>query len=298
MTKRYVIVGASTGLGRETARRLAADHEVIVAGRDAARTHEAVPGAASARRVELADLADVARFCDELATAGPIDGLVCNAGVQTIGPVARTRDGHEATFAVNHLAHFAIVMRLVPVLAPGARVVFVGSGTVDPGDRLGRLLGFRGARFPGARELAAGEGDATVDDAQRGRDRYAASKLCNLLAMDAIARRTTQLEVHALDPGLMPGTGLARERSWPVRLAWHTVARALPGSSSASRSAAALVWLLTAPALAGTTGRYFDYRRRELTGAARLRRAEWADELYTTSLELAGLARDPLAAAA
>jgi NAD(P)-dependent dehydrogenase (short-subunit alcohol dehydrogenase family) len=295
MTRTFVIVGASTGLGRATARRLARDAKVIVGGRDVERTRAAVPGAAATLRVDLADLADVRRFTDEVAAHGPIDGLICNAGVQTVGPLSRTRDGHDETFAVNHLAHFAIVMRLVPVLATDARVVFIGSGTLDPDERGARRFGFRGGRYTDVRRLAAGDGDPDVDDAQRGRDRYATSKLCNLLAMDAIARRTRRFAAFALDPGLMPGTGLARDRNWIERFAWHTILRAMPGSSNARRSGAALAWLVTDPVLAGTTGRYFDFRRREVERCAIAKRTDWADELYAGSLELAGIARDPLA---
>jgi NAD(P)-dependent dehydrogenase (short-subunit alcohol dehydrogenase family) len=296
-TKQYVVVGASTGLGRAAARRLAREHRVIVAGRDLDRTRGAVPEASEAMRVDLTSLADVARFAGELAAVGPLDGIVCNAGVQKLGAPTLTPDGFEETFAVNHLAHFALVMRLVPALAPGARVVFIGSGTLDPDDRGARRFGFRGGLYTDARSLATGTGDRDVDETQRSLDRYATSKLCNLLAMAAIAKRApaSRLAAFALDPGLMPGTGLARERSLAVRVAWHTVARAMPGTSSPRRSGAALAWLAADPAHAGTTGRYFDFHRRELEPCAIARRTDWADDLYTTSLALAGITRDPLA---
>jgi NAD(P)-dependent dehydrogenase (short-subunit alcohol dehydrogenase family) len=293
----FVVVGASTGLGRATALRLLRDgHRVLVAGRDVARTEAAVP-TATALRVDLTDLADVRRFTAELVGHGPLAGIICNAGVQVVGPITRSRDGHEETFAVNHLAHFAIVLGAAAALAPAARVLFVGSSTLDPDDRGARMFGFRGGRYTTARELAAGDGDRAVSDAQRGLDRYATSKLCNLLAMDAIARRTQRFAVLALDPGLMAGTGLARDRGLATRIMWHTVARLLPlpGSSSARRSGAAMAWLATDASLAGTTNRYFDYRRRELERCAIAKRQDWADELYTASVALAGLAGDPLA---
>jgi NAD(P)-dependent dehydrogenase (short-subunit alcohol dehydrogenase family) len=299
----YVIVGASTGLGRATARILVRDHRVIIAGRDVEQLRAAVPGAAEALRVDLRDLGDARRFADELIALGPIHGLVCNAGVQHVAAQPPTRDGHDETFAVNHLAHFAIAMRLASgaAFAPDARLVWIGSGTLVPGDRGARMFGFRGGRYTSARELAAGAGDPSASEAQRGRDAYATSKLCNLLAMNAIARRAPaqRLATFALDPGLMPGTGLARGRSAIERFAWTTVMRGaglvMPGASSASRSGRALAWLVTSPALAGTTGRYFDYRRRERTPCAIARDAAHADELYTAGLELCGQ-RDPFGA--
>lgn len=304
MTRTIVVVGASTGLGRATARALARDARVIVAGRDVARTRAAVPAAHAAMRVDLESLADVARFARELAAHGPLDGIVCNAGIQHTGAPRMTRDGFEATFGVNHLAHFALVMHAVPLLATGARVAFVGSGTLDPEDRGARRFGFRGGRYSDAKSLARGDGDAAVDDAQRARDRYATSKLCNLLTVSAIARRVPaqRLGAFAIDPGLMPGTNLARQYPAALRVVWHTVMRVaglvMPGASTATRSGAALAWMMTTPALAGTTGRYFDYRRREQAAWFGSDRRDWSDELYAGSLALCGVSEDPLQARA
>jgi NAD(P)-dependent dehydrogenase (short-subunit alcohol dehydrogenase family) len=299
MSQTFVIIGASTGLGHATARELARDHRVIVAGRDVAKLRAEHPRAAAVLAVDLASLEDAKRFGRELADHGPIHGLALNAGGQDAGAPTRTRDGFETTFAVNHLAHFAVVMSALPALAPAARVIWVGSGTLEPEGA--KRFGFRGGRYTSARALAAGDGDPAVDEAQRAKDRYATSKLCDVMAMAAIARRTDRIAALAIDPGLMPGTGLARQHSALARLLWHTVlhviARFVPGTSSASRSGRTYAWMLTSPALAGTTGRYLDYRRRELswTGSDRVDRQ---DELYATSLELCGFARDPLAATA
>lgn len=298
MSRTVVIVGASTGLGHATARALArdADWRLIVAGRDVARLRAEHPRAAAVLPVDLASLEDAKRFGRELAQHGPIHGLALNAGGQDAGAPTHTRDGFETTFAVNHLAHFAIVMTALPALAPAARVVWVGSGTLEP--EAAKRFGFRGGRYTTARALAAGDGDPTVDDSQRARDRYATSKLCDLMAMAAIGRRTARLATFAIDPGLMPGTGLARRHSLITRVLWNTVLRAIglvaPGMSTASRSGRAYAWVLTDPALEGTTGRYFDHRRRELTwtGSGRL---DHQDELYATSLELCRFAFDPLA---
>ncbi len=287
MTKTYVIVGASTGLGRATARKLAADpsHRVIVAGRDVARTRAAVPGVADVLGVDLSDLAGTVRFADALAALGTIDGLICNAGVQDAGAPTFTRDGHESTFAVNHLAHFAIATRVAPITA---RIVLIGSGTHDPTDRSGRMFGFRGGRYSDARSLAAGAGDPTVDDAQRARDRYATSKLCNLLTVEALARRGH--DARSFDPGLMPGTGLARDRNWLARFAWHTVmrvaARVIPGASSIRRSSTALAWLVAQPA----SPPHVDYRRRAIEPWSGVGRLDWSEELYATSLALVAAA--------
>lgn len=290
----YAVIGASAGLGLATVVALArAGHRVIAAGRDVDRTRAAIARAAGphaarvdVRRVDLADLADVRRFARELAAGGPmLAGIACNAGVQHARELRRTADGLEETFAVNHLAHVTLVELAMAALAPGARIVFVGSRTHDPRDPGARRFGFRGGRYTDARALADGTGDPTVDAPQQARDRYATSKLCNLLASFDLARRipAERACVLAFDPGLMPGTGLARDRGALTRLAWHTILRVagalMPAASTARRSGAALAWLLTDPSLAGITGAYYDFRRRRIEPWDGARRADWAADL-------------------
>lgn len=292
MSTTYLVIGASTGLGRATARALARHHRVVVAGRDVAQARAAVPAATDAVAVDLASLASVRRFTDEVAALGPFEGVVCNAGVQPVGAPVLTVDGHESTFAVNHLAHLAIVVRLWSQLSPTARVAFVASGTVDGSRRLARRFGFRGGRYTTAAALARGEGDPDVDETQRARDRYATSKQCNLLTMAALTRRVagSQRSVVALDPGLMPGTGLARAHAWPARLAWHTLMRVaalfMAGTSTAGRSGATLAWLVSERSL--PSGSYLDARRRPIARWPGDDRADWAEDLLTTSLTLLG----------
>jgi len=286
MTKTIAIIGASSGLGRATARTLARSHRVIACGRDVERTRAAVPGAAEVLAVELGTLTTVQRLADDLERLGPIDALVCNAGVQHTGTPSFTHDGFEETFAVNHLAHFALATRL----AGGVRrVVFVASATHHPDGA--RTFGFRGGRYSSGAALAAGQGDPEVDDAQRARDRYATSKLCNLLATYALARRG--VDAYAFDPGLMPGTGLARERGALQRLGWHTILRAaalvIPRASTAARSGRALAWLATSDEL-DREHRYYDFRRRPIEPWLEARRDDWADELYGSSVKLVSCA--------
>ena len=74
-------------------------------------------------RLDLADPASVAA-----ADVGELDAVVCNAGVALDAPPRReTAAGHELMFGTNHLGHFALVARLLPVLAPDARIVTTGS---------------------------------------------------------------------------------------------------------------------------------------------------------------------------
>jgi NAD(P)-dependent dehydrogenase (short-subunit alcohol dehydrogenase family) len=281
MTSTYLVVGASTGLGRALAERLSRKHRVLVAGRN----KEADVS------VDLRDLASVERAADEVRAKGPLAGIVCNAGVQNAAGLERTPAGHEETFAINHLAHFAFLARLAPPRE--TRVAFIGSGTLDPEKRAARMFGFRGGLYTSARELAAGEGYPPGDVRQRGRDRYATSKLCNLLTARALARRG--VHAFAFDPGLMPGTGLARTMSAIERAAWKSVMRvlsyAMPGASTTGRSAAALEWALEN---AGP-GEYVDFHAERVPMPKVALNEQHSEELYAGSLALLGVERDPFA---
>jgi len=136
---RVVVTGASSGLGAETARVLAAAGAEVtlavrtLAGGEAVAAAIADSGAAPRPRVrplDLADRASVRRFTDDWA--GPLHLLVANAGLVT-GGLARTPEGWELQFATNHLGHFALARGLRDALADGAaergeaRIVAVSS---------------------------------------------------------------------------------------------------------------------------------------------------------------------------
>ncbi|MGI9284997.1 MAG: SDR family NAD(P)-dependent oxidoreductase [Pseudomonadales bacterium] len=132
--KRALVTGASAGLGVETCRALAAHGaEVVLLARDKAKT-QAVAGAIrdevpqAKLSVEVLDLADLAsvRACAAavLENYDNIDLLINNAGVMAC-PLARTAEGCDMQFGVNHIGHFLLTNLLVPSLAKGqgARVV-------------------------------------------------------------------------------------------------------------------------------------------------------------------------------
>jgi NAD(P)-dependent dehydrogenase (short-subunit alcohol dehydrogenase family) len=131
-----LITGASSGLGVETARALAAHGaRLVLAVRDMAKGEEALAAAGIAssayelRTLDLADLSSVRAFADGvLADVDRIDLLVANAGVMAT-PKGTTADGFETQFGTNHLGHFLLVNRLGPLLVRSApsRVVVVAS---------------------------------------------------------------------------------------------------------------------------------------------------------------------------
>ncbi|GAB3149749.1 SDR family NAD(P)-dependent oxidoreductase [Amycolatopsis stemonae] len=129
---RVLVTGGNAGIGYFAAEQLAsAGAEVVIGSRDPAKA-EAAKSALRARvagakvehvRIDLADLASL-----EAVDPGELDAVVCNAGVMLDEPPRReTPAGHELMFGTNHLGHFALVARLMPVLAPDARIVTTGS---------------------------------------------------------------------------------------------------------------------------------------------------------------------------
>lgn len=136
--RRFVVTGATAGLGYFAAERLAAaGNQVVVAGRDPERSVRAadslrrrVPGAEiETVDLDLADLRSVRSGAEALMAGGPVDGLLANAGVVGSRRRQTTADGFELQFGTNHLGHFALVSHLLPALeaAPSARIVHLGS---------------------------------------------------------------------------------------------------------------------------------------------------------------------------
>jgi NAD(P)-dependent dehydrogenase (short-subunit alcohol dehydrogenase family) len=128
--KLAIITGGYSGLGLEATRALAgAGAHVVVPARRRAIAQEAVAdiGGVEVEEVDLGNLDSVGGFAERfLASGRAIDIVINNAGIMAC-PETRVGPGWEAQFAVNHLGHYALVNRLWPALAPGARVVSVSS---------------------------------------------------------------------------------------------------------------------------------------------------------------------------
>jgi NAD(P)-dependent dehydrogenase (short-subunit alcohol dehydrogenase family) len=315
-----IITGGNSGLGYACARTLLADSSrgqrwhVVIACRDLPRAHEAVErlrkeaaatgsaGQVEAMRLNLASLQSVRDFASDVAQRledrdlPPVHALICNAGVQSGRVQTLTVDGFESTFGVNHLGHFLLVNLLTPLLATPARIAVVASGVHDPAQKTG--MPAPAWNKPAA--LARGElGSlaASDSDAKAGRRRYSTSKLANVFFAYELARRLPAgITVSAFDPGLMPGTGLAREAAAPLRWMWNQVLpRVMPllrrlvlaNVHSPAESGAALARLVTDPTSADRSGNYFEGMR-EIRSSLESYDASRAAELWQASIELTG----------
>ncbi len=121
----YIVTGANSGVGLETARQLVRQggHVVMAcrrveAGEEAAKTFAGLKGSWEVMRLDLAELRSVRDFATALRSHHErLDGLVCNAGAVFMGNEASyTLDGFEMTIGVNYLGHFLLTELVLDLL--------------------------------------------------------------------------------------------------------------------------------------------------------------------------------------
>jgi NAD(P)-dependent dehydrogenase (short-subunit alcohol dehydrogenase family) len=244
-----VVTGATSGIGLETARGLAAQGATVVLGaRDAQRGEEAqadihATTGSGDLHVALGDFArlrDVRTFAEGVLGRFPrVHVLVNNAGV-LMGRRVVTEDGLELTFQVNYLSH-VLLTRLL----------------------LGRLGASAPSRIVNVASEASRRGALNLDDLQLEQGwtsfrAYTRSKLANIAFTYELARRLegTGVTVNAAHPGLV-STGWTRHAA-PVMRAVFTLAK--PFVLSASKGADTIVWLAGSPDVEGRTGGYYHKR--------------------------------------
>ncbi|MFD5658606.1 SDR family NAD(P)-dependent oxidoreductase [Streptomyces hirsutus] len=251
--RRAVVTGASSGIGVATTRALAAagaDVTLAVRNTDAgmqvvARLEAELPsgsGKLSVGRLDLSDRSTVAEFV--ASWHGPLDILVNNAGVMAPPEIARTAEGREWQFGVNHLGHFALATGLHPALAAAdcARIVAVSS--------IGHL--FSPVVFD------------DLDYRFRHYDpwtSYGQSKTANALFAVGAAQRWANdgITANALMPGNIADTSLARHMDMQQVAAFIASGElALPPQKTVEQGAATSVLLAASPTVEGVTGRYFE----------------------------------------
>jgi protochlorophyllide reductase len=280
--RRAIVTGANAGLGLQIAHGLAAHGaEVLLACRNTTKAEAAAdtvrrlaPGAqVSVGELDLADLDSVATFA--ATQTGPLDLLVNNAGLMAIDE-ARTAQGFEMQFGVNHLGHFALTARLLPLLL------------ATPGSRIGNMasMGHRAAR---------GQADPRLERPYDRWQSYFQSKLANIRFTTELQRRLVAAGSSTIAVAAHPGasaTDLGTEGSAFANRAMGTVVPFL--TQPAELGARPMLRALTDPTVQG--GEYYGPRfvvrgatpvRETPTRAARNVAA--ARQLWDTSVELTGL---------
>jgi len=272
-----IITGATSGIGEATALALAergAQLALVCRSRSRGEaTQQRIERAAGRACVRLFEadferLDDVRRVSDELLRElDRIDVLLNNAGV-TLLKRSETTDGHETTFAVNHLAPFLLTHRLLGRLLenPEARIVNVASEA------------HRFARF----DLA----DLQSERRYSAMRVYGASKLANLLFTEELSRRLEgrPIRIWSLHPGavrtrLGANNGTLSKIVMPIA---HLFMK------SPEKGAETSVHLCSEPGLDAPNGTYFANARPK-EPAARARDRDLAEHLWAQSEALAGI---------
>ena len=305
--KTIVITGGNSGLGLETAKLLAQDknNRLILGCRNQLKAQVAVDevkmisGNSNVQTLalDLSSFASIRHFAQEVDTlTKTIDVLACNAGLQIAKGSQITTEGFEKTFGVNHLGHFLLTNLLLPSINnTTGRIVLVSSGThFKPAIWQGSLFGIPPADYTGWKQLSSLDSFSDYPEKSRGYVRYSTSKLCVLFfGYDLSARLRKQrsgITVNLFDPGLMPGTELAREGSAVEIWAWKNIMpmlRLFDGVYSVTTSARNFSKLLTDQAFNGVSGNYYEGPKQKNSSADSYNKALWND-LWTGSERLTG----------
>ena len=247
-TRTVVVTGATDGVGKEAATRIAeAGATLLLVGRDPDKGRAVVERmrrqagnqAISFLCADLSRLGEVRRVAGEIRDrCGRLDVLLNNVGAIFMRR-RESADGIEMTWALNHLGYFLLtheLLDLVKASAP-ARIVNVASsahrgGAIDFDDLEGRR-------------------------AYSGRRAYAQSKLANILFTYELARRLegSGVTANALHPGFVR-TRFGSGNGLPVRLIIAALMR-LSGISVAEGGKTS-VYLATSPEVDGASGGYYE----------------------------------------
>lgn len=251
-----VVTGASSGIGLETAKALtSAGWRVIGVGRNPEGSAAALAeiraagkgGEVDMLRADLARMADTLRLAKEIgARTDRIDVLLNNAGGTPKERVV-TPEGNEATFAGNHLGHFLLTDRLMPLLRAAAA-----------GQPRGAVRIINTASS--AHEYSSGLdwNDLQLLNSFVTTKAYCNAKLANVLFTRALAKRVAPHGIvsHAVHPGMVGTKFASRGDDYMQRYFVENAGKVI----SAAEGADTVIWLATALGPGDTNGGYFFQR--------------------------------------
>ncbi|WP_320664259.1 SDR family NAD(P)-dependent oxidoreductase [Prochlorococcus sp. MIT 1223] len=224
--RNILITGATSGIGYQAAVKLInLGHRLIILCRDQNKLSKTLSSFSREPEFEkdfykqidfkIADLSNLStlnKLMEELLSEGyEIDTLILNAGMQYTGskdPMWSV-DGHEITFAVNHLSHYYLTRKILPLLfrSTSPRIIITASevhNPKSPGGRVGKV-----ADIGNLEGLRSGKGFMMLDgDINFNADKaYKDSKLCNILFARELYRRLSdkgkEIPIIAWAPGLV-----------------------------------------------------------------------------------------------
>ncbi|HRE48739.1 MAG TPA: SDR family oxidoreductase [Aggregatilineales bacterium] len=280
--KTVLITGATNGIGKQTALELAKQGAtVVIVGRNSERTQAVIAEIKTVTNNpniegligDLSLIADVHRLADEFkARHDRLHILINNAG-GIFFQREETSEGHEMTFALNHLSYFLLTNLLLDMLQASApaRIINVSSDAHQMGK-----IDFE---------------DIELKKAYAAFAAYGRSKLMNIYFTYELARRLKEsgvrgVTVNALHPGFVR-TGF-----------WHNTPngfiKGVMGvlqrfGLTVEKGAETSVYLATSPEVEDVSGKYFEKKKAKPSVKGSYEKDEWA-RLWTVSAEITGLA--------
>ena len=279
-----IITGANSGLGFETAKKIAKDnnYQIILACRDLEKASVAkdeiikVSGNENIEVLELdtSSLESVRNFVKTIENKNiKIYGLINNAGISPMGHDGLSVDGVEIVCATTYLGHFLLTNLLLPYMEDNGKILNVTSDMHNP---------------PGGIEWKNPE--ELFHPKENDRRKYSYSKLCNIYftyELDEILRNVnSNILVNAFNPGMMntnfSGGHNSKARTRMVKLTMPERVGDLDKSSSA------LAQLMINDDFKDT-GKYYDRSTNYINSSELSYNIDNRKDLWNKSLLITGL---------
>lgn len=277
MRSTIVMTGATRGIGRVALERIlrgSPELHVVVCARESSAARQLAELATGEQTVshvvvDLSSLHSVRAAAEEIGRGldrgelPPLRGFVGNAGIQHTNALTAGPDGFESTFTVNVLANHLFIRLLRDRFVAPARIVITVSDT-HFGDFRHNLGMVPAPVWQSPDRLARVGAFAAPAGTAAGRTAYATSKLAAIHLVHEYARRLPAgVDVIAFNPGLVPGTDLARNADPFSRFAMRRILPLLTATPLATGRATAGQHLadVVLGAIDAPTGSYVDRRR-------------------------------------
>ncbi len=296
--KSIIITGATGGIGFECAKQIAQiapNEQIVIACRNQKSGNEVIEKIKQktghqnmiSLPLDLESLHSVKEFAENFSKQPnhKIISLINNAGGQNTAKTQWTKDGFENTFGVNHLAPFYLTLLLLPFMDSNGSITFTASGVHDPLQK----SGIEPPIFKSAKELAFPV-ETSEKENITGQRRYSTSKLCNVLTVYELQTRlaNTNIRVNAFDPGMVPGTGLARTYPPLLQFLWKNVMPILTwfkhNVNTAKNSGKRLANLAYADQYKNAKGKYFEGEK-EIKSSTDSYKKEYQDTLWASTID-------------
>lgn len=281
--KTVIITGANSGLGFETAKKIAktGDYQVILACRNMEKAGNAKKVIMSESgneqifemELDTSSLSSVRSFVEKYVNRGfgTIDGLLCNAGING-KHTGITADGFDVVFETNHLGHFLLTNLLLPYMSDNGRIFLTSSDMHDA---------------PMTKMVWHGTDALAHPDESMAKDsiRYSYSKLCNLYFVYEMAGRLnrtgSKVRINAFNPGLMKTNFMPLTKA-----SMAFVKMSMPERyGDLEKSSTAYAQLVTEDGLVVQSGQYYDRSIHTKRTSELSYHVENAKELWAKSAE-------------